>query len=186
MIEMERCGEGSRQNRGRWRWKGERKGRGMIGVGEREHGSEDTGREEVREGMIWGEGAGRGTGDRRERRRRGKGPFNCYVMQMGVGGVIFSGKKRYEDVRFNVISITRGWVGVQFPAKKRYVTFEWPRRSGRREISANGMEERRKEGTSGEKGARILEQQKIGRWGKRGRQRRGRRQRDQREMVWME
>ena len=34
------------------------------------------------------------------------GPFKCYVTQMGVGGVIFSGKKRYEGVRFNVISIT--------------------------------------------------------------------------------
>ena len=54
------------------------------------------------------------------------GPFKCYVMQMGVGGVKSSGKKRYEGVRFNVISITRGWVGVQFPEKKRYVTLEWP------------------------------------------------------------
>ena len=35
----------------------------------------------------------------------------------GVGGVRFSGKKRYEGVMFNVISVTRGWVGVQFPAK---------------------------------------------------------------------
>ena len=42
------------------------------------------------------------------------------------GGVKFSGKKRYEGVSFNVISVTRGWVGVQFPDKKRYVTFEWP------------------------------------------------------------
>ena len=55
------------------------------------------------------------------------GPFKCYVTQMGVGGggVRFSGKKCYEGVRFNVISITRGWVGVQFPEKKRYVTLEW-------------------------------------------------------------
>ena len=45
---------------------------------------------------------------------------------MGVGGLRFSGKKRYEGVRFNVISVTRGWVGVQFPQKKRYVTLEWP------------------------------------------------------------
>ena len=30
----------------------------------------------------------------------------------------FSEKKRYEDVRFNVISVTRGWVGVDFPGKK--------------------------------------------------------------------
>ena len=34
------------------------------------------------------------------------------------GGVSFHGKKRYEDVRFNVISVTRGWVGVTFPGKK--------------------------------------------------------------------
>ena len=58
--------------------------------------------------------------------RVNKEPFKCYVTQMGVGGVTFSGKKRYECVRFNVISITRGWVGVQFPGKKRYVTLEWP------------------------------------------------------------
>ena len=44
----------------------------------------------------------------------------------GGGGVKFSRKKRYEGVRFNVISVTRGWVGVQFPEKKRYVTLEWP------------------------------------------------------------
>ena len=55
-----------------------------------------------------------------------KGPFKCYVTQMGVGGVTFSGKKCYEGVRYNVISITRGWVGVQFPREKRYVTLEWP------------------------------------------------------------
>ena len=42
------------------------------------------------------------------------------------GGVKFSGKKRYEGVKFNVIIVTRGWVGVQFPEKKRYVTLEWP------------------------------------------------------------
>ena len=63
------------------------------------------------------------------------GSFKCYVTQMGVGGVKFSGKKRYEGVWFNVISVTRGWVGVQFPEKERYVvvlvadvglTLEWP------------------------------------------------------------
>ena len=36
---------------------------------------------------------------------------------MGVGGVRFSGKNRYEGVRFNVICVMRGWVGVQFPIK---------------------------------------------------------------------
>ena len=45
---------------------------------------------------------------------------------VGGGGVSFSGKKRYERVRFNVISVTRGWVGVKFPGKKHYVTLEWP------------------------------------------------------------
>ena len=45
------------------------------------------------------------------------GPFKCYVTQMGVGGVRFSRKKRYECVMFNVISVTRGWVGVQFAEK---------------------------------------------------------------------
>ena len=39
------------------------------------------------------------------------GPFKCYVTPMGVRGVRFSGEKRYEGVRFNVISVTRGSVG---------------------------------------------------------------------------
>ena len=42
------------------------------------------------------------------RRRNSKGPFKCYLTQMGVGGVAFSGKKCYEGVRFNVMSVTRG------------------------------------------------------------------------------
>ena len=41
---------------------------------------------------------------------------------MGEGGVSFSGKKRYEGVTFNVISVKSGWVGVKFPGKKCYVT----------------------------------------------------------------
>ena len=37
---------------------------------------------------------------------------------VGVGrGVSFPRKKCYEGVRFNVISLTRGWVGVKFPGK---------------------------------------------------------------------
>ena len=36
-------------------------------------------------------------------------------------GVIFSGKQCYEGVRFNVISVTRRWVGSNFQEKKRYV-----------------------------------------------------------------
>ena len=46
-----------------------------------------------------------------------KGSFKCYVTQMGVGVSDFLEKKRYEGVMFNVISVTRGWVGVQFPEK---------------------------------------------------------------------
>ena len=42
------------------------------------------------------------------------------------GGVSIFRKNRYEGVRFNIISVTRGWVGVRFPEKKRYVTLEWP------------------------------------------------------------
>ena len=45
---------------------------------------------------------------------------------IGGGGVSFQGKKGYEGVRFNVISVTRRWVGVKFPGKKHYVTLEWP------------------------------------------------------------
>ena len=45
------------------------------------------------------------------------GPFKCYVMQMGVGVSDFLGKKRYEGVRGNVISVTRGWVGSNFQKK---------------------------------------------------------------------
>ena len=35
------------------------------------------------------------------------------MLRNAVGGVIFPGKKRYKGVRFNVSSITRGWVGVK-------------------------------------------------------------------------
>ena len=58
-----------------------------------------------------------------------KGPFKCYVVQMGMrggGGSNFPEKKRYEGVRYNVISVTRRWVGVKFTGKKRYITLEWP------------------------------------------------------------
>ena len=60
----------------------------------------------------------------------GRGPFNfkCYVMQMGGGGLNFFWKKALLKgvPKFNVISITSEWVGVQFPGKKHYVTLEWP------------------------------------------------------------
>ena len=50
----------------------------------------------------------------------------CNAMGRG-GGVNFPGKLR----RCNVVSVTRGWVGlgVKFPVLKRYVTYvtlEWP------------------------------------------------------------
>ena len=37
-------------------------------------------------------------------------------------------EKRYKGVRFNVISVTRGWVGVKFPGKTHYVMLEWPQK----------------------------------------------------------
>ena len=46
----------------------------------------------------------------------------------GVGGVSFPGKKRYEGVLFNVISVTSGGWGSN-SLKKRYVTLAWPFRS---------------------------------------------------------
>ena len=36
----------------------------------------------------------------------------------GLGGVKFSGETHYEGERFNIISVTRGGVGVQFSGKK--------------------------------------------------------------------
>ena len=35
----------------------------------------------------------------------------------GVGGCQICQKKRYDGVMFNVISVTRGWVRVQFAEK---------------------------------------------------------------------
>ena len=38
----------------------------------------------------------------------------------------FPRKKRHEDVRFNVISITRRWVSLKFSGKKAFnITVEW-------------------------------------------------------------
>ena len=55
------------------------------------------------------------------------------VLRNAVGGggcVSFPGKKRYKGVRFNVISVTRGWVsGGQISRKNLYVTLEWPHTS---------------------------------------------------------
>ena len=42
------------------------------------------------------------------------------MLRNAVGVSAFPEKKRYGGVRFNVISVTRGWVWVKFPGKKRY------------------------------------------------------------------
>ena len=55
-------------------------------------------------------------------------------------GVSFPGKRRYEDVQFNVISVTRGWVGVKVPGTKGSVTLEWPHRERRRTTRAENRE----------------------------------------------
>ena len=55
----------------------------------------------------------------------GIGAIQVLYNTVGGGVCQLSQKKRYEGVRFNVISITRGWVGVKFPRKKCYVTLEW-------------------------------------------------------------
>ena len=47
------------------------------------------------------------------------------MLRNADGGVQFFEKKHYEGVWFNVISATRGWVGVQIPGKMCYVTLEW-------------------------------------------------------------
>ena len=59
-----------------------------------------------------------------KRMKNGKavGPDDIGAIQVlrnadGGGGCLIFWKKRYEGVMFNVISITRGWVGVQFPEK---------------------------------------------------------------------
>ena len=49
------------------------------------------------------------------------------VLRNAVGvGCYISQEKALRAVLFNIISVTRGWVGVEFPGKKRYVTLEWP------------------------------------------------------------
>ena len=55
----------------------------------------------------------------------GGGALKCYVSTVGgMRGVSFPRRKHYEDVRFNVISSTRGGGGCQISRKKRYVTLE--------------------------------------------------------------
>ena len=46
------------------------------------------------------------------------------------GGWVSAFPKKNVTEMYNstliVISVTREWVGVKFPGKKRYVTLEWP------------------------------------------------------------
>ena len=49
-----------------------------------------------------------------------------HVMQWGWGGSNFPGLKGYDGVLFYAISVTRGWVCVNFPEKNRSVALEWP------------------------------------------------------------
>ena len=48
---------------------------------------------------------------------------------MGVSEGVshFAGKKRYKGVRFNVIGVTKGWVGISFPEKALLNTFNGPK-----------------------------------------------------------
>ena len=43
-----------------------------------------------------------------------------YYRYEGVGGCQIHREKRYNCVRFNIITVTREWVGVKFPHIKRY------------------------------------------------------------------
>ena len=50
----------------------------------------------------------------------------CNAVGGGGGGFSFPRKKALRRLQFNVISITRGWVGVKFQGKNCYVTLELP------------------------------------------------------------
>ena len=52
--------------------------------------------------------------------------FKCCKCKAVERVSAFPEKKRYEGVRFNVINVTRGMVGVKFPGKKHVITLEWP------------------------------------------------------------
>ena len=55
-----------------------------------------------------------------------KGPFKCCIKQWEWEGVKFLEYKCYDEgVRFNVISVNKGWC-VKFSDKKCYATLEWP------------------------------------------------------------
>ena len=46
------------------------------------------------------------------------------MLRNAVGGGCVSAFP--EGVQFNVISVTRGWVGIKLSGKKSYITLEWP------------------------------------------------------------
>ena len=54
-----------------------------------------------------------------------RGAIQLLHNAVGRGGcvcVIFPVKKHYECVKFNVVSIMRGWVGVKFPGKNTHLS----------------------------------------------------------------
>ena len=57
----------------------------------------------------------------------------CFIIQVVCNAVGMVGKvfleNNYECVRFNVIIVTRGWVGVSFLEMKCYITIEWFRKA---------------------------------------------------------
>ena len=53
------------------------------------------------------------------------GAIQVFRNTVEVGDIKFPENKRYESVRFNVISVT-GMGGCQILRKNHYVTLEWP------------------------------------------------------------
>ena len=47
-----------------------------------------------------------------------RGHSSVTLCSEGLGCVRFPGGKHYEGVRFNLISVSRGWVGVKYPGGK--------------------------------------------------------------------
>ena len=60
------------------------------------------------------------------RNNRMGGKCRSRALSRGWKGVNFPVKKRYEDVRINVTSVTRGCMSIKIPGKRHYVMFtEW-------------------------------------------------------------
>ena len=47
--------------------------------------------------------------------------------------------------KFNVIRVTKGWVGVKFAGEKRYVTLEWPHSTCNNFFTHDGLKRERAE-----------------------------------------